>query len=125
MNSWPLAVVDWRRLTGELRDGDLICVVHGQVTAAVGPRELPICPQCRQLLVRARRQGSSGLITGFAEPYPAYCAGSQRHPYAPGGMRLGWRACACRSAVPGPGGHRWWMCVHCDAVAEFPQHQSA
>ena len=122
--SWPPTTVDWLRLTAQLRHGDLVCIVHGRVDATIADWELPVCPHCRQLLSRAVRDGPGGPLVAFAEPFPAYCSGPERHLTVDGHVRVGWQSCQCADAVPGPGGHRWWRCSTCDARMQWPPHRT-
>lgn len=119
MNSWPATQVDWAQLTGRLRQGELVCVVHGRVDAVLVD-ELPVCPCCAQLLSRAVCDRRTGRVVSFAEPAPAVCAGPQRHRLTGGTARLSWRSCLCAPAYPGAGGHRIWRCGACGSVRLYP-----
>jgi hypothetical protein len=121
--SWPATRIDWLELTPRLRDGDLVCVTHGLVDAESAAGGLPVCPHCRQMLSRANRD-RDGVLRGFAEVTPVYCAGPDRHRLTAGHVTVGWAACQCTNAEPGPGGHRSWSCRECDppSVVVWPPH---
>jgi hypothetical protein len=118
MSSWPASEVDWHQLTPMLRDGEQVCVVHGRVAAVVHDLGLAACPRCHQLLTRVRCDGA-GVVRGFAEAAPVFCSGPDRHRLTGGRCLVGWSACDCDMALPGPGGHRTWTCRDCAPATRF------
>ena len=112
MSSWPPTLVDWGELTPRLRAGDPVCIVHGLVEPEQAPVGIPICPRCRQAVLRVDRD-QQGLLRGFAEPGPDRCSAAERHRLIGGRVLVGWTPCGCANAVPGPGGHRTWRCREC------------
>jgi len=116
VSTWPPTLVNWATLTPQLRDGDLVCTVHGRVTAEQAPIGIPICPHCHQAVLRTRRDQLA--VRGFSEPTPATCPAG--HRLDPGRVSVGWSSCSCAAALPGPGGHRTWGCASCAEQGEVP-----
>ncbi len=112
MSSWPATLVDWGVLTPQLRAGDAVCVVHGQVDVEPAPVGVPVCAHCHQMVLHAYRD-DTGVLRSFIEPSPSHCTAVERHPLGGGRVRVGWTSCLCARALPGPGGHRIWVCVSC------------
>jgi hypothetical protein len=97
------------------RPGDWRCGTCRARVQVTEPRPVPLCAVCGGLVLIARRvEGGTGLV--WESPAPTHCAGPAKHRFAPNRVKVGHRACTCRTS----GGHATWYCWECGNRQEAP-----